>query len=83
MKHIGLVRSRVNRRSIRYGVKTVSCKQKVNPCTGKKDNSTLQKFHGGKVTDKGLNDLIKSQRTLRIEQLRKQSFSCVRDMCER
>ena len=31
MKHIGLVRSRVNRRPIRYGMKTVSCKQKANP----------------------------------------------------
>ena len=31
MKRIGLVRSRVNRRPIRYGMKTVSCKQKANP----------------------------------------------------
>ena len=30
MKHIGLVRSRVNRRPVRYGMKTVSCKQKAN-----------------------------------------------------
>ena len=29
MKHIGLVHSRVNRRPIRYGMKTVSCKQKA------------------------------------------------------
>ena len=31
MKCIGLVRSRVNRRSIRYEVKTVLCKLKANP----------------------------------------------------
>ena len=30
MKHIGLVRSRVNRRPIRYEMKTVSCKRDLN-----------------------------------------------------
>ena len=37
MKHIGLVRSRVNRRPIRYEMKTVSCKQKANPIWNQSD----------------------------------------------
>ena len=38
MKHIGLVRSRVNRRPIRYGMKTVSCKRGLNKKTLNKSN---------------------------------------------
>ena len=37
MKHIGLMHSRVNRRPIRYGMKTVSCKQNANPIWNQSD----------------------------------------------